>query len=923
MSRALSRLQDGREFYCGDGGTTLRFLALRCSRNKGRYILRGSERLMSRPQQVLLSILAQLGVEAGIENHAIAINSSGWQKPRGAVVVSVSESSQFVSAVLLNCWGLDFDLEIRLEGKLRSESYLQMTLDMLRQRGMRVEESAEGFFVPAGQTPSPGEMRIEPDLSSAFALAAIAACCGEFRLLDFPQQSVQGDAVFVDLLGQMGAFVEKGSDLLIKKAERLCGLSVDLSSCPDLFPVLAVLCSQAEGRSVLRGAPQLRFKESNRIKSVSSLLEELGVKHQCHSDGVEIESRGWTPLTTLRVRADHDHRGAMAARLLAMLGHEGYLDDPGVVEKSFPEFWDLTGLRTKILIGHRGVGKSALAERLSTYGVKPVVDLDQVISDREGRPVTELFENFGEAKFREIELSALRNFVDSAPLGTVISVGAGLLLDRAPRGVEHFWVQRDTDSIGRIFLNRPRLERALSPSAEYTVRFRQREPLYSRYSHSGLLLPEGLRRPDELERKIIFNLIDGAGGAVTLFPEKSLRVFSVGAEFYEYRDDLFQEADFERVRSFVPRGRLLYSHRCESPHYRRHLDSVDHFDWALESGLLDRDVAERFGENLIVSSHAESVEEGLLDLKIFMKKNLRLKLCPKVHSFLDLKTGHEWWLQDPERRVFLPRSDDGRWAWYRLWGKGRFFLNFWRNGRGSSLDQPSLYWWMSAPGVCKRFAAVLGDPVDHSWTPMEQREFFSALGMPVFSIKVNDVEFAFALEFLRSLGLVAAAVTSPLKKLAFRTCSHVDDRASEFRSVNTMVLQEGRWCGTNTDLAGLEKALLVAGISSPVVIWGGGGTLPLLQKLLPDAVEYSARTARPREGHQAVSPRTVIWAAPRGESNQWPPAEWRPDLVFDLNYREDSPGREYAQRCGARYFSGETMFYAQAEGQRQFWKDKL
>ncbi|MGZ3749621.1 MAG: shikimate kinase, partial [Pseudobdellovibrionaceae bacterium] len=105
---------------------------------------------------------------------------------------------------------------------------------------------------------------------------------------------------------------------------------------------------------------------------------------------------------------------------------------------------------------------------------------------------------------------------------------------------------------------------------------------------------------------------------------------------------------------------------------------------------------------------------------------------------------------------------------------------------------------------------------------------------------------------------------------------------------------------------------------------GGGGTLEMLQKALPNARYFSSRNGKLRgsendEEQNNLRPKIVIWAAPRSDETLMPSDSWQPLMVYDLNYKEDSMGREYAQKCGANYQSGLVMFKAQAQGQRLFW----
>jgi shikimate 5-dehydrogenase len=143
-----------------------------------------------------------------------------------------------------------------------------------------------------------------------------------------------------------------------------------------------------------------------------------------------------------------------------------------------------------------------------------------------------------------------------------------------------------------------------------------------------------------------------------------------------------------------------------------------------------------------------------------------------------------------------------------------------------------------------------------------------------------------------------------------------------------MVKTKSGWSGTNTDLTGLSNVLSTIEMPPSVAVWGGGGTRLVLKSLLPKAHFFSARMGREiwNEGEQkSVSPELVFWALGRSrmEGSVLPPKEWQPHYVVDLNYAEDSPGRDYALNTGAKYISGRAFFKAQAQGQREFWSQEI
>ncbi|WP_374029296.1 3-phosphoshikimate 1-carboxyvinyltransferase [Bdellovibrio bacteriovorus] len=346
MREGIRKISQQSYVHCGEGGTTFRFLSLRASREAGEHFLEGTPRLLQRPQKGLMDLLSQLGVKSELTSKALHIFSSGWQKPAAPLQVDTSESSQYASALILNAWNLNFDLEFELVGDKVSESYFLLTLQMLRDMGMVVHQNSRGYFIPAGQTLKKKEWRIESDLSSAFTMASAGALAGQSVLENFPTQSAQPDLVFLDIFKKMGVdFSVQGSTLTVNKTNPLRSLEWDLGQSPDLFPVLAVLCSYAAGTSRLFGAPHLTKKESNRIAKVSDLFRLAGISHEALPDGMIIHgSSNQTPAQGV-FNPDKDHRMVMAATLLNLQGHQIQIEEPDAINKSFPEFWSMIGVK--------------------------------------------------------------------------------------------------------------------------------------------------------------------------------------------------------------------------------------------------------------------------------------------------------------------------------------------------------------------------------------------------------------------------------------------------------------------------------------------------------------------------------------------------------------------------------------------------
>lgn len=602
-----------------------------------------------------------------------------------------------------------------------------------------------------------------------------------------------------------------------------------------------------------------------------------------------------------------------------------------------------------ILLGHRGTGKSFWLQKMPA---SHRFDLDQVISEQQKMPITELFAKVGEENFRQLEkqsLSALMDFARlnaSAPLW--IAAGAGFPwpdFQRPPEEkTEYIWLQRSTDKLNRIFLNRPRLDALMSPQQEYEVRRQAREPQYQNRADWTLEIPEGefLNQGSQVEHVLAANAqnpLPDHGGIWTVdekdqarFELFERRFFHWGFAAFELRTDLLNAAAIEFWISKIPHEKILLSYRnlhqrADSFRLKNEVlaEQLYDVDWALEMGP----PAQGLGVTSVSlhSSAHDSIDESIRTLSTYAKGH-HLKWAPLIENWPDLLRAKNWQAEDPENRSLLPRSVQGRWSWFRLLQSTKQKLHFIRESAAFGvLDQPSLLEWLNfQPGTS--FAAILGEPVEHSWTPGEQAEFFAEHRMPVLRIAIKEPEWDTAFPILEAMGLRAAAVTSPLKTKAFAVSEDLSAVGAELGTVNTLARdRSGQWCGDNTDIQGFEALLHVSNLgewSGPVVVWGGGGTLPLLRHSFPEAVFYSARSQRPRgeefaHGSPLAGPPDALWIWAAGPEADEPKFDAKPKFIIDLNYREDSNARSLALKTGARYISGAGMFFAQADGQRKFW----
>ncbi len=570
-----------------------------------------------------------------------------------------------------------------------------------------------------------------------------------------------------------------------------------------------------------------------------------------------------------------------------------------------------------ILVGHRGVGKTSLLQRLARlFPQAQCFCLDHEIEKRHGH-IIDYFAQKGEAEFREREREVFAELVAQTKLhkdAVVIAVGGGFR-GPFPDSARLIWVKRDWDTSQNIYFDRPSLNANTQDLRMPRELFEQRETFFQSLAAEELILPEGIYHTHPGE--VAYYSQQVAHGCVTLLPEhfsKNRRsaLLAVQPDWFEVRDDILSVAQIRIALEFFPLNKILFSFRdINQQKMSLPLATVcGRMDWPLDWGEPPTSLEP---QKVWRSLHSE--EDSYFDaLEVVEGFEGAAKWAPLVKNFLQLRLGHEWMMRKPHQRVFLPRSEDGRWAWYRHSQKNHLALNFWREGFGSSMDQPTLLQWYQ-PSSLYGFAAVLGDPVLQSWSPAFHAEFWAKKGMSLYAIEINEQDLQDGgFEFLQTLGLKAAAVTSPLKMWAAEI-------ARQTQPLNTLVqTAPGVWQGWNTDALGFADLWNVVQASGPfknVVVWGGGGILPSLN--LPKAIHYSARTGKPREGFSALeNPDLVVWAAGYDKGNALP-STWKPRMVIDLNYRLDSPAREWAHRWQAQYCGGESHFVRQALEQQKIW----
>jgi 3-phosphoshikimate 1-carboxyvinyltransferase len=333
------------EVFVGNAGTTMRFLTTFSTLADGITWLNGDKRMQERPIGDLLDCLQQMQVRAESVrgNQCPPLSIHGGQVPGGEVRLAGNKSSQYLTSILLSAPYFSNDTTIHIQGDLTSKSYADITLDIMRAFGVRVEnENYQRFRVSAGQHYKARDYKVEGDWSSAsYFLAAAAVTGGEIALTGLNPESVQGDAQFLDVLGQMGCEIDKTQEKIRLKGNPMRGITINMNSMPDAVQTLAVTALFAEGETVITGIGNLRIKETDRIQALATELSRLGAEVDSGEDFLAI--RPGKKLTGAEVETYDDHRMAMSFALAGLKIPGVKIKNPKCVEKSFPDFFDRFG----------------------------------------------------------------------------------------------------------------------------------------------------------------------------------------------------------------------------------------------------------------------------------------------------------------------------------------------------------------------------------------------------------------------------------------------------------------------------------------------------------------------------------------------------------------------------------------------------
>ena len=327
--------------FAGNAGTVVRFMTAALTLGNGRYEIDGVKRMRNRPIRELLDSLNQLGANVTSKEDTgcppVVINANGL---RGGVVRMTGDiSSQYISAILLASPYAENDVHIIITDDPVSKKYVDMTICVMSKFGVKVNrDSYKEFYIKSGQMYNGCEYIVEPDASGAsYFFAAAAITGGRVRVDGLGMNSLQGDAMFVDILGKMGCAVKKNDNWLEVEGGKLKGIDVDMNDTPDVVQTLAAVAVFAEGKTRIRNVHNLRYKETDRISAIVNEMKKVGVNVKEYEDGLEIEPA--VPHTA-EISTYNDHRMAMSFALIGLRTEGIKIKNPECVNKTFPDFFE-------------------------------------------------------------------------------------------------------------------------------------------------------------------------------------------------------------------------------------------------------------------------------------------------------------------------------------------------------------------------------------------------------------------------------------------------------------------------------------------------------------------------------------------------------------------------------------------------------
>lgn len=312
-------LPDNISAFCNESGSTLRFLIPICMLSKNNIRLCGSKRLFERPLDIYKNISEENNIYFDVNSDFVDI---GGKLQSGCYNIKGNISSQFITGLLFTLPLLEGDSEIRVTGAFESESYVNITLSVLKDFGIKIDRKDNIFYIKGSQNYKSTNYTVEGDCSNAAFLEAFNYIGGKVAVKNLNENSIQGDRVYSEIFKQMKQNVKE----------------FDLSDCPDLAPIVFALGAALGGDFTFTGTARLKIKESDRATAMQKELAKFGAETVIGENSFYIKKCKLTqPKEPLF--SHNDHRIVMALSVLCSL-FGGEIEEAEAINKSFPDFFE-------------------------------------------------------------------------------------------------------------------------------------------------------------------------------------------------------------------------------------------------------------------------------------------------------------------------------------------------------------------------------------------------------------------------------------------------------------------------------------------------------------------------------------------------------------------------------------------------------
>jgi len=338
--------QAKKPLYLGNAGTAVRFLTAILANEPFTTRIEGDARMHERPLKDLLDALTTMGAKIESNNGCPPLTIHGKPLTEKSVQIQGNLSSQYISALLILAPRLPHGLTLKIEGKLTSKPYVEMTLYLMNKFFIQTPKKAPGRTLKIlHQNYQPTTLTIEADVSSASYFFGLAAITGKtITVKNIFSKTLQPDIQILKHLKKMGCQIQEGKNQitirgpLSPKTLKPLG-TVNANEFPDGAMTLAVVSAFAKGKTTLKGLGNLKIKESDRLSALATELRRMGIKVKELKDGLIIfgNAKSLHPAT---IETYNDHRMAMCFGMAGCVLPGLVIKNPSCVGKTYPGFWE-------------------------------------------------------------------------------------------------------------------------------------------------------------------------------------------------------------------------------------------------------------------------------------------------------------------------------------------------------------------------------------------------------------------------------------------------------------------------------------------------------------------------------------------------------------------------------------------------------